>query len=216
MALKLQRIDVMINFKIAHQSTRTIRRFEPSARRTQFEWGSDLLRKVNTPPTPDSKDVIIRPISDSDNELQRTFFRSLSEVSRFYRFMTPLVDIPPSIMRQLSLLDERSHVALLAEKSEGTEKIMIGEARCFVDAEDRATGELGIAVHDDWQGLGVGINLLDRLEGCAANLGIKRIVADTLVENVKMLGLAARAGYKITMSSVDPRLKRLEKILIPA
>jgi acetyltransferase len=206
----------MTNFKIAQQSTRTIRRVEPSARRTQFEWGSVLLRKSGAPPTPDTKEVIIRPISNRDNEFQRAFFHSLSEVSRFYRFMTPLVDVPPCVMRQLSLIDDRSHVALLAEKTEGTRKIMVGEVRYFVDEEDSATGQLGIAVHDDWQGLGIGINLLDRLEHCAAILGIRRIVADTLVENVKMLRLAAHAGYKVTMNCVDPRLKRLEKILIAA
>ncbi len=93
---------------------------------------------------------------------------------------------------------------------------MVGEARIFVDEGDSATGELGISVHDDWQGLGIGINLLDRLERCAAILGIKRIVGNTLFENAKMLRLAAHAGYKVTMNSVDPRLKQLEKVLIAA
>lgn len=206
----------MTNFKIAQQSTRTIGRVEPSARRTQFQWGTVLLSKTGAGPTPDRKEVVIRPISNRDDEFQRRFFRSLSEGSRFYRFMTPLVDVPPCVMRQLSRVDDRSHVALLAEKTEGAEKIMVGEARIFVDEGDSATGELGISVHDDWQGLGIGINLLDRLERCAAILGIKRIVGDTLFENAKMLRLAAHAGYKVTMNSVDPRLKQLEKVLIAA
>jgi GNAT superfamily N-acetyltransferase len=82
---------------------------------------------------------------------------------------------------------------------------MIGEARYVVDERDPATCEFAIAVADEWQANGIARALLDRLERQAAASGIRRIVADTLLANRAMIGLAARTGYAVSASREDAR-----------
>ncbi|MGB6272580.1 MAG: hypothetical protein WBF44_13430, partial [Pseudolabrys sp.] len=42
----------------------------------------------------DGSRVTIRPTLSQDLKLQREFFRSLSANARYYRFMTPLTELP--------------------------------------------------------------------------------------------------------------------------
>ena len=92
---------------------------------------------------------------------------------------------------------------------------MIGEARYVVDARDPETCEFAIAVADNWQASGIARALLDRLERQAALSGIRSMVADTLLTNRAMIGLARRLGYAVRPSREDPELARLEKHLDP-
>jgi acetyltransferase len=146
-------------------------------------------------------------------ELQRQFFRCLSAKSRYYRFMTPLNELPEVLVERFASINYRSHLALLAEVFEGGRETMISEARYVVDERNPETCEFAIAVADDWQAHGIARALLDRLERQAAASGIRRMVADTLITNRAMIQLAARTGYFVEVSREDASLARLEKCL---
>jgi acetyltransferase len=164
----------------------------------------------------DGSRVTIRPTLPQDVELQRQFFRTLSAENRYCRFMTRLNELPEALLERFASIDYRSHLALLAEVFDYGQETMMGEARYVVDARDPATCEFAIAVADDWQARGIARTLLDRLERHAAASGIRRMVADTLLGNRAMIGLAMRAGYAVTTSREDATLARLEKSLIPS
>src|SRR5262245_23347524 len=161
----------------------------------------------------DGSRFTIRPTLPQDADLQRMFFRSLSAKSRYCRFMTGLNELPQTLADRFSLIDYHGHLALLAEVFEGEREIMIGEARYVVDEHDCETCEFAIAVADGWQARGIARALLDRLERQAAASGIRRMVADTLLANAAMIGLAVRAGYTVKASREDAELARLEKRL---
>jgi acetyltransferase len=164
----------------------------------------------------DGSRLTIRPTLPQDVELQQEFFRSLSAKSRHCRFMTHLNELPETLVERFACIDYRSHLALLAEVFEGGRETMIGEARYVVDERDSESCEFAIAVADDWQANGVARALLDRLERQAATSGIRRMVADTLLTNKAMIGLATRTGYAVTASCEDATLARLEKSLSPS
>jgi acetyltransferase len=164
----------------------------------------------------DDSRVTIRPTLPQDVELQRQFFRCLSAKSRYCRFMTRFNELPEALVERFASIDYRSHLALLAEVFEGGRETMIGEARYVVDGRDPETCEFAIAVADDWQAHGIARALLDRLERQAAVSGIRRMVADTLLANKAMIGLAGRAGYAVRASREDASLARLEKSLTPS
>jgi len=164
----------------------------------------------------DGSRVTIRPSLPQDVELQRAFFRTLSAESRYCRFMTQLNELPEALVERFACIDYRSHLALLAEVFEDGCETMIGEARYVVDERDSAICEFAITVADDWQTCGIARALLDRLERQAAATGIRRMVADTLLGNGAMIGLAARAGYAVRASREDAALARLEKSLTPS
>ena len=164
----------------------------------------------------DGSRVTIRPTLPQDAELQQEFFRSLSAESRHCRFMTRLNELPETLVERFASIDYRSHLALLAEVFEGGRETMIGEARYVVDERDSESCEFAIAVADDWQANGIARALLDRLERQAATSGIRRMVADTLLTNRAMIGLATRTGYAVRASREDATLARLEKSLSPS
>ena len=164
----------------------------------------------------DGSRVTIRPTLPQDMELQREFFRTLSAEGRYCRFMTPLNELPEALARRFASIDYCSHLALLAEVFEDGLETMIGEARYVVDERDPATCEFAIAVANDWQGRGIARTLLDRLERQAAASRIRRMVADTLLVNKAMIGLAARTGYAVRANREDAALARLEKSLSPS
>jgi acetyltransferase len=164
----------------------------------------------------DGSRVTLRPTLPQDVELQREFFRTLSADGRYCRFMTARNELPEALAQRFASIDYRSHLALLAEVFEDGRETMIGEARYVVDERDPATCEFAIAVADDWRACGIGRVMLERLERQAAASGIRRMVADTLVLNKAMIGLAARTGYAVSANREDATLARLEKSLAPS
>jgi acetyltransferase len=164
----------------------------------------------------DGSRMTIRPTLPQDAELLREFFRSLSPESRRRRFMSRIEELLEALIERFASIDYRSHLALVAEVSEGGRRIMIGEARYVVEQRDPGAGEFAIAVADAWQGRGIARDLLDRLEAQAAASGLCRMVADTLLANRGMLGLARRAGYTIKASRRDATLAWLQKNLVPS
>jgi acetyltransferase len=164
----------------------------------------------------DGRRVIIRPTLPQDVELQRAFFRSLSGEGRYRRFMTPLNELPETLAERFASIDYRGHLALLAEVFEDGRETMIGEARYVVEVRAPETCEFAVAVADDWQSCGIARALLARLERQAAASGIRRMVADTLLTNRAMIGLASRTGYAVRTNREDATLARLEKTLPPA
>ena len=162
----------------------------------------------------DGSRVIIRPTLPQDVELQRAFFRALSPLSRYCRFMTRASELPETLVDRFTNIDYRRHVALLAEVfDEARQQIMVGEARYVIDEGDPAVCEFAICVADEWQAHGIAQALLARLEQQAVAAGIRRMVADTLIANEPMRALATRAGYSINANREDFELVRLEKVL---
>jgi acetyltransferase len=160
----------------------------------------------------DATRVVVRPLLPQDTGLQRDFFRGLSAQSRFGRFMTP-VSAPEALIESLTAIDYVRHLALLAVAIEDGREVMIGEARYVVDAWDHSTCELAIAVADAWQARGIGRALLERLLRQAALMGIRRMAAETLVGNRRMIALARRAGFAVRASREDATLAILERYL---
>lgn len=162
----------------------------------------------------DGSRVTIRPTLPQDVDLQRAFFRALSPLSRYRRFMTRVRELPDTLADRFTNIDYSRHVALLAEVfGASRQQTMIGEARYVVDEHDPTVCEFAIAVADEWQARGIAQALLARLERQAAAAGIQKMVADTLVANEPMRALATRAGYSISVNREDFDVVRLEKVI---
>jgi len=58
-------------------------------------------------------------------------------------------------------------------------------------------GEIGISVHPDFQGRGIGTKLLVTAVELARKEGFKRLEADTLTNNKPMLKIAAKVGFRL-------------------
>jgi len=63
----------------------------------------------------DGTEVRLRPLCRGERDLVARFFEGLSEESRRRRFLQPLPRLPEAMLRHLTDVDGRRHVALVAE-----------------------------------------------------------------------------------------------------
>ena len=58
--------------------------------------------------------------------------------------------------------------------------------------------EFAVAAGDPWQGKGIGVELLRNCLLIARECGIKKVMGIVLAENIQMLALGRKLGFKIT------------------
>ena len=156
--------------------------------------------------------VLIRPVLPQDEDITSAFFGSLPARARYDRFMAPMPNLPPDLIRRFTHIDYASHLALVAEVFAGRRETVVAEARYARDA-DPSVAEFAVAVAEDWQGQGLASLLLSKLLCRAAGAGIRLVVGETLATNERMLHLARKAGFVATPSRDVRGLVLLEKTL---
>jgi GNAT superfamily N-acetyltransferase len=155
----------------------------------------------------DGRQVVVRPVAPQDALLQRDFLRRLSPESRYRRFHGAITELPEATLRYLTEVDQRDHVALLAEDVARPEHPrQVAEARFVRRAEETGDADIAIAVADDWQGNGLGSLLLQTLGRLAGDAAVARLNADVLAENRPMRELLLRLGWRIRPDPHDARL----------
>jgi RimJ/RimL family protein N-acetyltransferase len=135
----------------------------------------------------DGSKVVIRQVHSADAPLLADGFARLSPQSRQMRFLTGKKELPRAEVRYFTDVDHRDHEALGAlDHADGRG---VGIARYIRDAEDPQAAEIAVTIVDDWQGRGLGTELLTRLSRRARSEGIHRFTALVAADNVAMAGL---------------------------
>lgn len=141
----------------------------------------------------DGQAVRIRPILPSDAEELQQFHSELSVESRLMRFFTPLPRLTPEMVTKFTNVDGVDRVALVAESADR----IVAVGRYDRDPDDPSAAEVAFTVADAMQGRGLGTLLLEHLGVIAAEHGIDRFTAETLVDNRNMLAVFAGAGFQV-------------------
>jgi acetyltransferase len=138
--------------------------------------------------------AVLRPVLPSDRRhLVRGLARMSSE-SRYLRFLTPMPRFSAWQIRYLTEVDQRDHVAwtVFARESAGWAGVAVGRWVRLADEPDAA--EFALTVVDDWQGRGLGRLLLGTLAAAALPRGVRRLRAELLAGNRRMLALLRAHG----------------------
>ncbi|HXD67586.1 MAG TPA: GNAT family N-acetyltransferase [Solirubrobacteraceae bacterium] len=140
----------------------------------------------------DGRVVVIRPIRSDDVDRLRAAHGRLSPLSRYRRFMTAKPYLSAADAAYLSIIDGRDHYALVATFADGpeAEEAIIAVARFVRLPRDPAAAEFAIVVGDDWQGEGLGRELMGRLVDAAVAHGVRRFDATMLADNVAIQRLS--------------------------
>lgn len=157
--------------------------------------------------------LAVRPVTAADADLARSFVERLSSESRRYRFFQSFCTVPPSLVNRFVSVDAISHCALVAVASTAGAPRIVGEARYCRNADGREA-EIAIAVDDDWQGLGVGRGLLERLEARASGNGVHHLKGEVLAANDRMLQFVRNRGFSIMPDADDRQLLHIAKTLV--
>ena len=171
-----------------------------AARRSTQHWIPAWLRSDRLPghrPTPaarvttvvlrDGSAVLIRQVQSVDAPLLADGFARLSDASRQMRFLTKKKELSPAELRYFTDVDHHDHEALGAlDRADGRG---VGIARYVRDAEDPQAAEIAVTIIDDWQGRGLGTELLAQLSDRARQEGIRRFTALVAAGNAAVAGL---------------------------
>src|SRR5690349_18363060 len=155
--------------------------------------------------------VLIRPVLSADAPLLADGFARLSAASRQMRFLGVKKELSAAELRYLTDVDHHDHEALGAvDRASGRG---VGIARYIRDADDPQAAEIAVTIVDDWQGRGLGAELLAQLSDRARQEGIRRFTALADAGNVAVAALLGKAGadlvrrgrgtveYEITLTS---------------
>jgi GNAT superfamily N-acetyltransferase len=166
----------------------------------------------------DGRSVIVSPVRPQDSDAESAFVGALSLDSRYRRFHFGLRELSPEASRAMTEIDHHHHVAFVARPvlhSRSVADEIVADAR-YVLRADSADAEFAIALADDWQGAGLGRELLLRLSAYARVRGVERLFGDVLWSNSSMIALAKSLGGRLRRNPGDATVVRAEFPLIDA
>jgi GNAT superfamily N-acetyltransferase len=141
--------------------------------------------------------LFLRPVKITDEPLLKDFFYSLSDKSLHRRFMSWRTDIPHERLQDFVIIDYTKEISILAIIGSQENEIILGLGQYGVD-EATHSAEVAVAVRDDYQGRGIGSELLSYLTYLAKREGLLGFTAEVLVENRPMLQVFEQGGFDIT------------------
>jgi acetyltransferase len=152
----------------------------------------------------------IRPIRPDDAPALESFYEALSDESRRLRFFACTRGLSHPQATQFCCTDHDHREGFVAVvEQEGSTRI-VGHV-CLEPARD-GSAEIAIAVADEQQGRGIGRTLMGAAVAWASEVGVDRLSATMLSENIAIrrlltgLGLPARVrpiGFGVDAVTID-------------
>ena len=145
--------------------------------------------------------VCIRPSRASDvRSLQEIFYR-LPPEDVYTRFFTGLKSLSVSKAEYLCNVDYEKEMAFVVTHGERENEKLVGSAFYVVD-ESKNMADVAYMILHEWQGMGLGTLLQERMAEYAKSKGLRGFTADILRVNTAMLKLAGKLG-EVEMKLVD-------------
>ena len=144
--------------------------------------------------------VTIRPIRPEDEPRMVAFHQKLSERSVYLRYAGVLqMDqrVAHERLARICFNDYDRELALVVERQTAAgegELIAVGRLTKLRGTND---GEFAMLIRDDYQGQGIGSELLGRLVQIGRDEGLDRILADILWQNRPMQRVVRKLGFEI-------------------
>ncbi len=141
-------------------------------------------------------EILLRPVRLSDESSLKEFFYSLSDESRYQRFISMRREIPRDLLQKLTMIDYTSKMVILATLPGKEKDLVIGIGQYEVN-KDRYTADIALAVRDEYQNQGVGTELLSYLTHLARRNGLLGFTAEVLAENDRVFKLFEKMGFGV-------------------
>jgi acetyltransferase len=150
--------------------------------------------------------ITVRPIRPEDEPLMVKFHARLSDRSVYLRYLHPMQltqRVAHERLARICFIDYAREMALVAEAQlpasdgqEPAERAILGVGRLSKVAGGNEEAEFAILVADDFQGHGIGTELLKRVIQVGREEGLARIVGYISPENTAMQSMVKKLGFK--------------------
>ncbi len=159
--------------------------------------------------TSDAVNCQFRAVRPEDAEMLQQFVRNLSSEARYFRFLSTMAELSPSLLARFTQIDYDREMAIVATIHEGSpDERIIGVTRYLLNA-DAVTAEFALVVANDFYGRGVGSALMNAICDIARSRGLAAIIGQVLATNSGMLKLMKRLGFVEDRDPDDPDLRRV-------
>jgi acetyltransferase len=145
--------------------------------------------------------VVIRPIRPEDEPLIVTFHGTLSERSVYFRYFQMMkLDqrVTHERLTRICFNDYDREIALVADRQDpqtGDHEILaVGR---LIKLPGRNEAEFALVISDQFQGQGLGSELLRQLLHIGRDEKLDRIVADILPDNLAMQRVSEKLGFRL-------------------
>jgi acetyltransferase len=149
----------------------------------------------------DGSEVSIRPIRPEDEPDMVKFHQTLSERSvylRFFHLMNLEQRTKHERLMRTCFIDYDREVALVGQRrNPQTGEIEILGVGRLTKLHGVNEAEIAVLVSDQWQGRGLGTELLTRLLVVGADEKVAKLVANILPDNRDMIRICEKAGFKL-------------------
>ncbi len=140
----------------------------------------------------------VRSLTAADAVLLERMFYHLSPETIYRRFFIAAEHASPELVRKsaqrLAAINPRREVALVALAGDEGNEEAIAVARFALLPHNRRVAEASILVRDDYQGTGVGRQMIDLLVAAARERQLERLIFLTHADNAAMIRLATGLG----------------------
>lgn len=155
--------------------------------------------------------ITIRPTAPDDAKIIKEFGDHLSGELKHLNYMETFRDLPDSLVKDLTTIDYKNTMTLIASYFENNKEIVIGMVHYV--SEDGENCEFDMIVTDNWQNLGIGTVLTGALIKAAKDNGIKSIKIVILSSNVGGMMLAKHFGFTVSPTD-EPTVHVVTKSLV--
>jgi acetyltransferase len=159
--------------------------------------------------TRDGIPLTIRAIRPEDEPLMVDFHGTLSERSVYLRYLHPIAlsqRVAHERLSRICFVDYDREMVLVAERVEpGGARRILGVGR-LSRLPWTPEAEFALLISDQFQGQGLGSELLRRLIDIGRDERLERIVGYVSVENQEMLRVARNVGFKTRRRPDDPTI----------
>ena len=154
----------------------------------------------------------VRPIHPDDASMLQEMMLHLSPESRYFRFISSIVELPPAMLARFTLIDYDREMALVAvyrERKTGPDGEVIEKERIvgvsrYITNPAQSSCEFSLVVADDFSGKGLGSRLMLSIMDVAREKGLSEIEGLVLTQNPGMLKLMKSLGYTVKPFPEDP------------
>ncbi len=139
------------------------------------------------------KELTVRPVIPTDEEMLGDMFYDLSDQSIINRFFSMLKSMPHRRLQQFCCIDYESEISIVAISKEGPNQKVVGIGSYYLNPATKMA-EIAFLVSDAFQGQGIGTFLMRYLVKIAKEKKIKGFTAEVMRDNVAMIALMHKAG----------------------
>lgn len=159
----------------------------------------------------DGTQVNIRPIRPDDAPRLQALFNRLSRQSIYYRFLGFRKVLPDQEAKRLAELDYQENMALVATKKQNGCEDIIGVARYAVGCPDWPdVADAAVVVEDQYQGRGLGTQLLKRLTSYAQAHGIRAFIATVHNDNNQIKRFIQQSGLPVERRAIERGISEIQ------